>query len=85
MRLSNPVYESVPAVYAAIGAIGFVLAYLDREDPWSSIALCIGLAGEVAALTIFLRRQDYRASSREYSGAHMDLMSHLKSDPPVGG
>ena len=32
---------------------------------------------ETAALTLFLRRQDYRELSREYSGETIDLPSTL--------
>ena len=61
MRLSRPVYESVPLIYFAIGACGFVLAYLDPGRVRSIVAFCIGLIAAVAALTVFLHRQDYRS------------------------
>jgi hypothetical protein len=54
-----------------------LLAYFDPEEPETAIALVIGLAAEVAALTVFLRRQDYRALSREYSGETIELPSRL--------
>ncbi len=73
MRLSRPVYESMPPFYAAIGALGFAIAYLDPDGPQSVIAFVIALVMETAALTVFLRRQDYRARSREYSGHMLDL------------
>jgi len=79
MRLSRPVYESVPLVYAAIGGIALWLAYLDPEGPRGVIAAVIGVAAEIAALTVFLRRQDYRALSREYTGETIDLPSRLNS------
>jgi archaellum biogenesis protein FlaJ (TadC family) len=72
MRLARPVYESVPLVYALIGAAAIVLAYLDPQSPRTVIALVIGLLAEIAALTVFLRRQDYRALSREYPGATLE-------------
>jgi hypothetical protein len=78
MRLARPVYESVPLVYAAIGAIAIAIGYFDREEPQSMVALLIGMAALVAALTIFLRRQDYRALSREYSGETIELPSRLQ-------
>jgi hypothetical protein len=77
MRLARPVYESVPLVYAAIGGAAFSLAYLDGEDPRNAVCLLIGLVSEIAALTIFLRRQDYRALSREYSGEIIEYPSRL--------
>ncbi|MGO8856315.1 MAG: hypothetical protein ACLQO1_11475 [Steroidobacteraceae bacterium] len=77
MRLARPVYESVPLIYAAIGGLAILLAYFDTEEPETAIALVIGLVAEVAALTVFLRRQDYRALSREYSGETIELPSRL--------
>lgn len=77
MRLARPLYESMPLIYAAIGGLGFALAYLDREEPRTEIALLIGFVAEIAALTVFLRRQDYRALSREYTGEHIELPSRL--------
>ena len=77
MRLSRPVYEIMPLIYAAIGAAAILVAYLDPDGPQSVIALGIGVLAEIAALTVFLRRQDYRALSQEYSGETIDLPSRL--------
>ncbi len=75
MRLARPVYESVPSLYASIGGVGLLIAYLDPEGPRTVIAFVIGMLMEVAALTVFLRRQDYRAKVREYAGGLIDLAS----------
>ena len=77
MRLARPVYECMPLVYAAIGGLAILLAYLDPEGPRSVVAMLIGVIAEIAALTVFLRRQDYRELSREYSGETIDLPSRL--------
>ena len=77
MRLVRPVYESLPLIYAAIGGVALLVAYLDPDAPQTAVALGIGLIAEIAALTVFLRRQDYRALSREYSGEIIDLPSRL--------
>jgi hypothetical protein len=77
MRLARPVYESMPLVYAGIGGIAVLVAYLDPDGPRSIVALAIGVLAEITALTVFLRRQDYRALSREYSGETIDLPSRL--------
>jgi len=77
MRLARPVYESVPLIYAAIGGLGIWLAYVDPVGPRAIIAMTIGVSALIAALTVFLRRQDYRALSREYSGETIDLPSRL--------
>jgi hypothetical protein len=41
-------------------------------------AFIIGLLALTAALTLFLRRKDYRALSREYKGETIDLPSNLR-------
>ena len=78
MRLARPVYESMPLIYAGIGGMAVLVAYLDPDGPRSVVALVIGVLAETAALTVFLRRQDYRALAREYSGE----MIELPSQPP---
>jgi hypothetical protein len=78
MRLSQPVYESLPYVYMVIGALAIFLFYLDPVGVRAVVAFVIGLLAETAALTLLLRRQDYRALSREYSGETIDLPSSLR-------
>jgi hypothetical protein len=77
MRLARPVYECMPLIYAAIGGVALLVSYLDPDGPQSAIALVIGMIAEIAALTVFLRRKDYRALSREYSGEVIDFPSRL--------
>jgi hypothetical protein len=50
---------------------------LDPEGPRAVVAFVIGIVVEIAALTVLLRRQDYRALSREYSGETINLPSTL--------
>jgi hypothetical protein len=73
LRLSRPVYESLPLLYMVIGAMAFIVFYLDSPGIGGKIAFVIGLCAEIAALTLFLRRLDYRALSREYSGETIEL------------
>ena len=77
MRLARPVYESLPIIYAVIGALAILLFYLNPLGLGGKIAFTIGIAALIAALTLFLRRQDYRALSREYTGETIDLPSNL--------
>ena len=78
MRLARPVYESLPFIYAAIGGAAIFLFYLNPLGYAGKAAFLIGLLAETAALTLFLRRQDYRALSREYNGEIIELPSNLK-------
>ncbi len=78
MRLAQPVYESLPYLYIGIGALAIFLFYLDPEGVRALIAFVIGFVAETAALTLLLRRQNYRALSREYSGESIDFPSTLR-------
>jgi hypothetical protein len=73
MRLAKPVYESLPLLYAAIGAAAIAIAYYEPLRVRSVIAFILGLVAVIAALTVFLHRQDRRALRREYSGDTFDL------------
>ena len=77
MRLARPVYESLPFLYMVIGGLAIFLFYLDPDAPRATVAFVIGVIVETAALTVLLRRRDYRELSREYSGETIDLPSTL--------
>jgi hypothetical protein len=77
MRLARPVYETLPLIYLIIGAFAMLIAYFDPTSPRAMIAFAIGFLAEIAALTVFLRRQDYRAQSQEYSGETINFPSTL--------
>ncbi len=78
MRLVRPLYEILPLLYVLIGGAAFLLAAVDPESVRAMLADAIGFFAEIAALTVFLRRQDYRAQSREYSGESIDFPTSLK-------
>lgn len=78
MRLARPVYESLPYFYMAIGALAIFLFYLDPVGVRAILAFALGFILETAALTLLLRRQDYRALSRQYSGETIELPSSLR-------
>jgi hypothetical protein len=77
MRLARPVYESLPLIYVLIGAVAIFLFYLDPPGFGGKAAFLIGLLALIAALTLILRRQDYRALSREYNGESIDSPNNL--------
>ncbi len=78
MRLAQPVYESLPYVYMSIGGLAIFVFYLDPVGLRALIAFVIAFVSETAALTLLLRRQNYRALSREYSGETIDFPSTLR-------
>jgi len=73
MRLSKPLYESLPLLYVMIGVGAIVIAYFEPERNRSIVAFVIGLLAAIAALTIFLHRQDRRALSGEYRADNLDM------------
>ena len=78
MRLARPIYESLPLIYVVIGALAIFLFYVNPLGFGGKAAFIIGLLALTAALTLFLRRKDYRALSREYTGENIDLPSNLR-------
>ena len=78
MRLSRPVYESLTLVYMLIGALAIFLFYINPLGFAGKAAFLIGVLAETAALTLYLRRRDFRELSREYTGETIDLPSHLE-------
>jgi hypothetical protein len=79
MRLSRPVYESLPVVYTLIGAAAIFLFYINPPGFAGKAAFLIGVLALTAALTLYLRRRDFRELSREYTGETIDLPSHLNN------
>ena len=77
MRLARPVYEGLPYFYMVIGGLAIFVFYLDRAGLRAAVAFAIGVIAWTAALTLLLRRQDFRELSREYSGETIDLPSSL--------
>jgi hypothetical protein len=74
-HLYKPIYESLPVVYAALGATLLWLSYRYRDNDWSTPCAVVGLVGLVAGLMVWMRRRDYRATSADY----------MQRGRPVGG
>ena len=65
-RLNRPLYESLPALYAGLGAVLLGLSYHGRESWWSTLCALGGLLALVSGLVIWMRRREYRATSADY-------------------
>ena len=65
-RLSKPLYESLPAVYVALGATLLWLSYRGRESWWSTLCALAGLVALVGGLMVWMHRRAYRATSGDY-------------------
>ncbi len=66
MRLSRPVYESLPFAYVGLGWLAMLVSYLNAGSSTAELAFCIGLIAQVAGLTIYLHRQDCRSLRSQY-------------------
>jgi hypothetical protein len=71
MRLSRPLYESLPLIYMLLGAAAIFLFYTNPLGFAGKAAFLIGVFAETAALTLFLRRRDFRELRREYRGENI--------------
>jgi hypothetical protein len=69
MRLSKPVYESLPYAYMGLGAGALVFSYYWREPLWSDVIVGVGLLAFVCGLVLVLKRRDYRIQKRRYGAA----------------
>ena len=69
MRLSKPVYESLPYMYMGLGAGALVFSYWWRAPGWSDLVVGLGLLAVVCGLVLVLKRRDYRVQKRRYGAA----------------
>jgi len=65
-RLSKPVYESLPWLYAIGGVFALAVGYRLQQGWWSHLFTLAGIVAVVLAMVVGLRRRDYRATRDEY-------------------
>ena len=66
MRLSNPIYESLPALYVLAGALMLYGSYRLHSGVLSVLLMIAGVLGVIAGVMVWLRRRDFRAANAEY-------------------
>ena len=66
MRLSRPVYESLPYAYMGLGVGALAFSFHWRQPPWSEALIVAGLLFVVGGLVLVLKRRDYRIQKRRY-------------------
>jgi len=71
MWIPRPLYEAIPYVYIAAGALLLMAAWVVEQGPRGWM-LAAGAGGLVAGLVIWLRRRDYRSNQTEYDAHAID-------------
>jgi hypothetical protein len=66
MRVSRPLYESLPYAYIVIGVAAVIASFAWRVEDWSGILAIFGIVAIVGGLVLVLRRRDYRIQQRHY-------------------
>jgi hypothetical protein len=66
MRLSRPVYESLPYAYMGLGVGALVFSFFWRAPPWSDAMIAAGLLLVIGGLVLVLKRRDYRIQRKRY-------------------
>ena len=68
MRLSKPLYESLPWIYLSCGALALGAGYRLRTGAAATLVSLSGLLSIIAAVAVWLRRRDFRARNARYGG-----------------
>jgi hypothetical protein len=71
MWIPRPLYEAIPYLYIAAGALMLAAAWFMEQLPRGWL-LAGGAAGLVIGLVIWLRRRDYRTRQSEYDAQAID-------------
>jgi hypothetical protein len=69
LRLSRPLYESLPWVYVALGLAGLAGSYLSLSRALSLAIGLLGLLSVLAGIVVLLRRRDYRQLRSQYGNS----------------
>jgi hypothetical protein len=72
VRLSKPLYETLPYLYMLSGALAIGASWLLGHSFWADVVLVLGVFCVLGGIVVLLRRRDYRANRAEYSGTPLD-------------
>ena len=72
VRLSKPLYETLPYLYILAGLLAIGGSYLLGRNLWSDVVLVFGMFCVLAGVVVLLKRRDYRANRAEYPGSSFD-------------
>jgi hypothetical protein len=70
LRLSRPLYESLPWIYLLCGLLSLAASYRYRGSGVSVITGILGILALIAGLVLLLRRRDFRDLRAQYEGEH---------------
>jgi predicted membrane channel-forming protein YqfA (hemolysin III family) len=72
MWLPRPIYEVLPYVYAALGAL-FIYASWAKTQGWrSALLLVVGGLLLLIGVLLWLRRRDFRDTQKHYNVRSLD-------------
>ena len=72
MWIARPIYELLPYVYMAVGAVLIGAAWFLTMETLPSVMLGLGSLSLLAGIVLWLRRKDYRTRQSEYSNKSLD-------------
>lgn len=72
VRLSKPLYETLPFLYMLAGVLAIGASYLLGHSLWADIVLVLGIFCVLGGVVVLLKRRDYRANRAEYPGTSLD-------------
>jgi hypothetical protein len=72
-RLSRPLYEGLPWIYVAVGAVALFFSYISPSRALSIVVGVLGFVGVLAGIVVLLRRRDYRHMRSQYGNPDSSL------------
>jgi hypothetical protein len=72
MWIARPIYELIPYVYMALGAVLIAAAWFLTMDTVPGILAALGSVSLLAGVVLWLRRKDYRTRQAEYNSHSLD-------------
>jgi nitrate reductase gamma subunit len=79
-RLSQPLYEGLPWLYAAGGLIALIGSYISPYRALSVPMGTLGLLAVIGGIVLLLRRRDYRRMRAQYANSDASLSDLSQQD-----
>ncbi len=72
VRLSKPVYETLPYAYMLSGLLAVAGSYYLERSWWADVVMVLGVLCLIGGVVVLLKRRDARARRSEYKGGSLD-------------